>query len=82
MHLSIRLFAGLAEIIGSSTLVFHAHESPLTAGRLKELLSASYPAAAPQIAVSLVAVDQEYAPDDTDITEGSEVAFIPPVSGG
>ncbi|MFD1908417.1 hypothetical protein ACFSQ7_37080 [Paenibacillus rhizoplanae] len=48
MHLSIRLFAGLAEIIGSSTLVFHAHESPLTAGRLKELLSASYPAAAPR----------------------------------
>ncbi|MFD1908418.1 MoaD/ThiS family protein [Paenibacillus rhizoplanae] len=26
----------------------------------------------------MVAVDQEYAPDDTDITEGSEVAFIPP----
>ncbi|ETT53475.1 MULTISPECIES: MoaD/ThiS family protein, partial [unclassified Paenibacillus] len=82
MHISIRLFAGLAEIIGSSTLVFHAHESPVTAGRLKELLSASYPDAAPQIGVSLVAVDQEYAPDDTDITEGSEVAFIPPVSGG
>ncbi|WP_405109795.1 MoaD/ThiS family protein [Paenibacillus sp. FSL K6-1217] len=82
MHISIRLFAGLAEIIGSSTLVFHAHESPLTAGRLKELLSASYPDASSQIGVSLVAIDQEYASDDTDITEGSEVAFIPPVSGG
>ncbi|KAI7254393.1 hypothetical protein KC345_g11268 [Hortaea werneckii] len=82
MHVSIRLFAGLAEVIGSSTLTFHAHESPLTAGKLKELLTASYPDAAPQISVSLVAVDREYAPDDTVITEASEVALIPPVSGG
>ncbi|NQX48451.1 MoaD/ThiS family protein [Paenibacillus tritici] len=82
MHISIRLFAGLAEVIGSSTLIFHAHESPVTAGRLKELLSASYPDAAPQIGVSLIAVNHEYAPDDMDITEGSEVALIPPVSGG
>jgi molybdopterin converting factor subunit 1 len=82
MHVSIRLFAGLAEVIGSSTLTFHAHESPLTAGKLKELLSASYPDAAPQISVSLVAVDREYAPDDTVIAESSEVALIPPVSGG
>lgn len=82
MHVSIRLFAGLAEVIGSSTLTFHAHESPLTAGKLKELLSASYPDAAPQINVSLVAVDREYAPDDTEIAESSEVALIPPVSGG
>lgn len=82
MHVSIKLFAGLAEVIGSSGLTFHAHESPLTAGRLKELLAASYPDAASQIRVSLIAVDREYAPDDTVITEAAEVALIPPVSGG
>ncbi|OKP87683.1 molybdopterin converting factor [Paenibacillus helianthi] len=82
MHMTIRLFAGLAEIIGSSSLAFHSHETPLTAGRLKELLSASYPDAAPQIKVSLVAIDHEYAPEDSVISESSEVALIPPVSGG
>ncbi|NJJ40182.1 molybdenum cofactor biosynthesis protein [Paenibacillus apii] len=82
MQLSIRLFAGLAEVIGSQTLNFHVAEPPVTAGRLKELLSASYPEAAGQIAVSMVAVDREYAPEDTVIPESSEVALIPPVSGG
>lgn len=82
MHITIRLFAGLAEVIGTSSLVFHATEQPLTAGKLKELLSASYPAAAAQIRSSLVAIDQEYAPDESIITESAEVALIPPVSGG
>ncbi|WP_410512029.1 molybdenum cofactor biosynthesis protein MoaE [Paenibacillus sp. BR2-3] len=82
MQITIRLFAGLAEVIGTSSLLFHAPETPLTAGRLKELLSASYPDAASQIAVSLVAIDREYAPEDSVIPETAEVALIPPVSGG
>lgn len=82
MHVTIRLFAGLAEVIGSSSITFHIHENSVTAGKLKELLSASYPDAAAQIHVSLVAIDREYAPDDGIITEASEVALIPPVSGG
>jgi len=82
MQITIRLFAGLAEVIGTSSLLFHADETPLTAGRMKELLSAAYPDAAAQIAVSLVAIDREYAPEDTVIRETAEVALIPPVSGG
>ncbi|WP_419886209.1 molybdenum cofactor biosynthesis protein [Paenibacillus sp. B-A-8] len=82
MHITIRLFAGLAETIGSSSLSFQTTEIPLTAGKLKELLSVSYPAAASQIEASLIAIDREYAPDDSIITASSEVALIPPVSGG
>lgn len=82
MHITIRLFAGLAEVIGTSSLSFHIHEESVTAGQLKELLSASYPDAAAQIRVSLVAIDREYAPDDSRISEASEIALIPPVSGG
>ncbi|ULO05940.1 molybdenum cofactor biosynthesis protein MoaE [Paenibacillus sp. 19GGS1-52] len=82
MQITIRLFAGLAEIFGSSSLSFDVAENTLTAGKLKELLSASYPDAAPQIAVSLVAIDREYAPDDSPISATAEVALIPPVSGG
>ncbi|MDT3425125.1 molybdopterin synthase catalytic subunit [Paenibacillus forsythiae] len=82
MQISIRLFAGLAEALGSQTLDFHVPEPQVTAGKLKELLSASYPEAAGQIAVSMIAIDREYAPEDTVISPSSEVALIPPVSGG
>jgi len=30
----------------------------------------------------LIAIDREYAPDDSIVTESAEVALIPPVSGG
>ncbi|AIQ12156.1 molybdenum cofactor biosynthesis protein [Paenibacillus durus] len=82
MQISIRLFAGLAEAIGSQVLDFQVAEPQVTAGKLKELLSASYPEAAGQISVSMVAIDREYAPEDTVISSSSEVALIPPVSGG
>lgn len=82
MHITIRLFAGLAEGIGSASFTFHTTENPLTAGMLKELLATTYPAAASQIHASLIAVNREYAPDDFIIIESSEVALIPPVSGG
>ncbi|WP_340022385.1 MoaD/ThiS family protein [Paenibacillus sp. FSL K6-1096] len=82
MQISVRLFAGLAEVMGASALTFDAPESPLTARRLKELLSAAYPDAAGQISVSMVAVDKEYASEGTEIGEDAEVALIPPVSGG
>lgn len=82
MQITIRLFAGLAELFSASTLKYQVPEAPLTAGGLKALLAASYPEAAPQISTSLVAIDHEYAPDDTPVTADSEVALIPPVSGG
>ncbi|MDQ0191844.1 molybdenum cofactor biosynthesis protein [Paenibacillus wynnii] len=82
MRITIRLFAGLAEVMGTSSLSFDVEETSITAGRLKELLSASYPDAASQISVSLVAIDHEYAPEDSDIPERAEIALIPPVSGG
>ena len=82
MRFTIRLFAGLAEVIGSSSLSYEVNETEITAGRLKELLSASYPEAASLIAVSLVAINREYAPEDSIVPETAEIALIPPVSGG
>ncbi|WP_151735434.1 molybdopterin converting factor subunit 1 [Paenibacillus tengchongensis] len=82
MHIHIRLFAGLAEVIGASSLAFHVHTDEVTAAQLKEQLSAAYPEAASQIQVSMVAVNREYATGDTQIAADAEVALIPPVSGG
>ncbi|AIQ46182.1 molybdopterin converting factor [Paenibacillus sp. FSL R7-0273] len=82
MEITIRLFAGLAEMFSASALKFEVPEAPLTAGGLKTLLAASYPEAAQQIHTSLVAVNHEYAPDDSSISPDAEIALIPPVSGG
>ncbi|MDR0270966.1 molybdenum cofactor biosynthesis protein MoaE [Paenibacillus sp.] len=82
MLLRIQLFAGLAERLQTSVLSFSVERSEITADELKIELSNSFPEAASQISVSFVAVNQEYAPGDFLITEGSEIALIPPVSGG
>ncbi|WMT39758.1 molybdopterin converting factor subunit 1 [Paenibacillus sp. D2_2] len=82
MKISIFLFAGLAERLGTSRITFDYSESPLTPERLKQLLSNAYPDAAPLLSAALVAVNQEYAVADYPIQETDEIALIPPVSGG
>ena len=80
--ISILLFAGLADRIGTATLTFNVPGLPLTAGELKSPLSEAYPDAQSQISTAFVAVNQEYAPSEQLIQSGDEVALIPPVSGG
>ncbi|EGG31309.1 molybdopterin converting factor subunit 1 [Paenibacillus sp. HGF5] len=80
--ISILLFAGLADRIGTASLAFGVPALPLTTGDLKLLLSEAYPDAQSQIATAFVAVNQEYALPDQLIQSGDEVALIPPVSGG
>lgn len=82
MQISIRLFAGLADRIGTSSLSFSTQAENVTATVLKEELKLAYPEAASLIQSSFVAINQEYAVDDTVINEQDEVALIPPVSGG
>ncbi len=82
MMITISLFAGLADRIGTSSLEFNVEKTELNADLLKHLLSEAYPDAASLIAVSFVAVNQEYAPGTCSISEKDEVALIPPVSGG
>ncbi|WP_068619938.1 molybdopterin converting factor subunit 1 [Paenibacillus tuaregi] len=82
MQLTIKLFAGLADRMGSSIIQVELPGDSVTAGELKQQLSEAYPAADSLIAVSFVAVNQEYAGLDHSITASDEVALIPPVSGG
>ena len=81
MSLTVLLFAGLREAVGSDAV---AVELPAgaTVADLRGRLAAGCPAAAPLLARSRVAVNQEFAPDDRPIPAGAEVAVIPPVSGG
>lgn len=82
MQLKLLMFAGLAERFGGPVLDVSLPEESITAGQLKAYLTDIHPQAASVIALSFVAVNQEYAEEEGVIREGDEVALIPPVSGG
>ncbi|USB32409.1 molybdenum cofactor biosynthesis protein MoaE [Paenibacillus sp. YPG26] len=82
MHITIKLFAGLVDRIGSSQIALDLTGEAITASDLKNQLANAYPAAKELIAVSFVAVNQEYAAPEHPITPADEIAMIPPVSGG
>ncbi|WNQ09987.1 molybdenum cofactor biosynthesis protein MoaE [Paenibacillus aurantius] len=82
MKLTIQLFAGLAERLGSPNLTVDIPDGPVTADGLKQLIARDYPESAQAVLQSFVARNQAYAPGDTALSEEDELALIPPVSGG
>jgi len=54
----------------------------LTVADFKRLLVDRYPGLKPSLSSMIVAVDRRFAPDETIVPEGAELAVFPPVSGG
>ncbi len=79
--IDVLLFAGLREIARSETLPVEIGPQA-TAGDLLVALAAQHPALAPRLAPCRVAVDHAFVGTDHPISGASEVAVIPPVSGG
>ena len=81
MFVTVRLFARLREIAGASEL---REELPdgATARTAWQELAARYPELAAYETIVSCAVNEEYARFDTELSDGAEVAFLPPVSGG
>ncbi|RKN85637.1 molybdenum cofactor biosynthesis protein [Paenibacillus ginsengarvi] len=79
---TIRVFAGLADRFGSSSLTVTMSGSPVTGVQLKDELVHLYPEAAPLIRSAFLAKNQAYANDSEPLGAGDEIALIPPVSGG
>ena len=75
------LFAAVREAIGERHLTLDLSEGA-TLRDLASCLAESYPSAGPLLPTVAFAVDDEYVRDDCVLREGSEVALIPPVSGG
>jgi sulfur-carrier protein len=77
----ILLFAVARQLAGRDAIVLDLAPGS-TVGQLRERLSAEVPALGAVLPQMLFAVGSQYAADDTTIDEASEVACIPPVSGG
>lgn len=77
----VKLFAVAAERLGRDQIVVDV-DSPADVGALKQAMCRQFPQLEPLAAQLLVAVDRHYADDAHAISPQSEVALIPPVSGG
>lgn len=76
--IDVLFFAELQEAVGSEKLSFDAAD--ITVNELKHKFLSTYDIA--HIDHAMVAINEEYAGEDTILKKGDVVAFIPPVSGG
>ena len=81
MKVHVRLFALARQRAGRPEVVVELPE-PATVADLKRALAEAFPELAALASSVMIAVDSEYAGDDQVVSPGSEVAVIPPVSGG
>lgn len=79
-RLVVMLFAGMAERVGARHLEIDWHGGIVA--DLRREITAAYPEIGPLLARSAVVVGGRYAADAHPVTAGSDVALIPPVSGG
>jgi len=81
MNVVVKLFAAARELVGHPEVTVELAPGADVA-ELRQALAARFPRLAGLASQSLVAVNAEYAGDSTPVSEGDELALIPPVSGG
>jgi molybdopterin converting factor subunit 1 len=81
MNIRVRMFASFREAVGSGDLpVTLPDKSSVT--ELIAQLETRYPSIRVGLETGMVAVNHEYVGRDVMLSDGDEVALIPPVSGG
>lgn len=81
MSCKIRFFAGVAEATGHRDYTLELPEGATIADLLDKLQS-EFPQAADLLAKSFFSINQEYVDASAVVSNGDEIAVIPPVSGG
>jgi len=80
MEINMLAFGIAKDIVGGSQLQLLV-KNDMTVAELKQLLAKQYPPFS-DLASLMIAVNNEYAQDNTVLKSTDEVALIPPVSGG
>ena len=81
MRVTVRLFARLRDIAGSGELARDAPEGA-TVGDVWRGLVTEFPEMARYESSMSSAVNADYARMTVAVSDGDEIAFLPPVSGG
>ena len=79
-EVSVKLFAGVAELAGVKEL--RVSVKRFTVSEVRYALGTQLSKVASLLSRSAIAVDGRYATDDEVLCSDSEIAVIPPVSGG
>jgi molybdopterin converting factor subunit 1 len=84
MVITVRFFAVLKKIIGKDVLHLNINGHHMTLKDLLDRLEQDIPSLRSTLREgrTLIAVNQETAQEDTLISDGDEVAFLPPFAGG
>ena len=77
----VLFFATLKDLAGVRQATLELREG-ITVRELKVMLQEHFPSIKPVLPNTLIAVNREYALDDTLIPSEAEIALFPPVSGG
>jgi molybdopterin synthase catalytic subunit len=81
IHVRVLFFGAARDAVGNDSLELQINSPATVASAFTQLLSA-YPALARFGNSLLLAVNQEYALPDRQLSDGDELAVLPPVSGG
>jgi molybdopterin converting factor subunit 1 len=81
VRVTVRLFARLREIAGAAELALDV-EPPADIRAIWTELARRHPGLAPYASSISAARNMDYARMDTTVSDGDEIAFLPPVSGG
>lgn len=81
MLITVRFFARARDLACRETLVLDLPEGS-TVGTLRSALAEQFPALAPLLERSALAVDEAFANNEQKLRNGADVAVLPPVSGG
>ncbi len=81
MKVAIKLFAVARQRIGSGTIEVEL-PADVTVAKLRSALAEQFPPLVDILPHTRIALNNEYATDTTPITPTTDIALIPPVSGG
>jgi sulfur-carrier protein len=81
MNVAVRLFARARDLVGSELIMVDLPEGA-TVADLRRRLNVDYPKMKSLLEKSALAVHDEFADDSWAVPRDSEIALLPPVSGG
>ena len=81
MNIDVKLFAAARQYCGCDQVSIDL-EGDATVGELRAALAEAHPSLQAILPSSMIALNHDYADDETPIPEDAEIALIPPVSGG
>ncbi|MFQ6112359.1 MAG: molybdopterin converting factor subunit 1 [Nitrospinota bacterium] len=81
MKVKVKCFAWARDATGKEEVEAEL-EGDASVGSLLKKLAEDYPRLGERLSTMAVSVNQEFARPDEPISEGDEIALIPPISGG